>query len=78
MAGQVLRLGEVHDVRRDVAQSLHGGLQNGLVVLTAELHAVASASDEAASERLLAIAARLDRRVLAVVVGVTRVVKAVA
>ncbi|PPF34232.1 hypothetical protein C5B93_13010 [Rathayibacter sp. AY1A2] len=48
-------------VRRDVAQSLHGGLQNGLVVLTAELHAVASASDEAASERLLAIAARLDR-----------------
>ncbi|PPG64599.1 hypothetical protein C5C27_02670 [Rathayibacter sp. AY2B7] len=48
-------------VRRDVAQSLHGGLQNGLVVLTAELHAVASTSDEAASERLLAIAARLDR-----------------
>ncbi|PPF50423.1 hypothetical protein [Rathayibacter sp. AY1A1] len=48
-------------VSRDVAQSLHGGLQNGLVVPTAELHAVASASDEAASERLLAIAARLDR-----------------
>ncbi|PPI23954.1 MULTISPECIES: sensor histidine kinase [unclassified Rathayibacter] len=48
-------------VRRDVAQSLHGGLQNGLVVLTAELHAVASTADEAASDRLLAIAARLDR-----------------
>jgi signal transduction histidine kinase len=48
-------------VRRDVAQSMHGGLQNGLVVLTAELHAVANTSDEAASERLLAIAARLDR-----------------
>ncbi|AND17843.1 ATP-binding protein [Rathayibacter tritici] len=48
-------------VRRDVAQSLHGRLQNGLVVLAAELHAVASAADPDVSARLLAIAARLDR-----------------
>ncbi|MCM6762757.1 hypothetical protein NB037_10055 [Rathayibacter sp. ZW T2_19] len=45
-------------VRREVAQNLHGRLQNTLVVLTAELQVVAEGSAD--RERLLAIAARLD------------------
>ncbi|NQX15706.1 sensor histidine kinase [Rathayibacter sp. VKM Ac-2857] len=49
-------------VRREVAQGLHGRLQNTLVVLAAELRglAEASSSSDAADERLLGIAARLD------------------
>ncbi|QHC60159.1 hypothetical protein [Rathayibacter sp. VKM Ac-2760] len=48
-------------VRREVAQGLHGRLQNTLVVLTAELRAVAATpASSAVSERLGGIAERLD------------------
>lgn len=48
-------------VRREVAQGLHGRLQNTLVVLAAELRGLAEASSsDAADERLIGIAARLD------------------
>ncbi|KZX19884.1 sensor histidine kinase [Rathayibacter tanaceti] len=48
-------------VRREVAQNLHGRLQNTLVVLAAELAAVADASAPGTADRLASIVARLDR-----------------
>ncbi|MBF4461248.1 MULTISPECIES: sensor histidine kinase [unclassified Rathayibacter] len=47
-------------VRREVAHGLHGRLQNGLVVLAAELHALAAAEGPPRPERLAGLAARLD------------------